>query len=115
MQKMWIFFIICVRIGFINKFYQKVVVVFSGKFEMVCFVEGFYGVKYFFDLYGSFVFFVGGVGIIYQVLYVWDFVVGFVEGIVVICKIFLVWIIQSFEYLEWICFWMIEIFGMDWW
>lgn len=58
-------------------------------------------------------FFVGGVGVIQVVFYVCDFVVGYSNGIVVVCKVIMVWVIQIFEYFEWICFWMIEILVME--
>ncbi|KEY75278.1 hypothetical protein S7711_08622 [Stachybotrys chartarum IBT 7711] len=112
-RKPQISFIIRARTGMTKSLYRKALATPGGIMNIVCLVEGPYGVRRSLNSYGTVIFFAGGVGITHQLLYIKGLIVGTFEGTVAARKILLIWSIQHFDHFQWVMPWIKQLQALD--
>ena len=105
------------RTGFTNSLYQRAekAGAHNGvKLTLNAYIEAAYGThQEVLSSCGTVMLFAGGVGITHQIPYVKHLVEGYAAGTVAARKVFLVWVMQSPDHLEWIRPWMTQIMAME--
>jgi len=105
------------RTSFTNSLYQRAekAGAHNGvKLTLNAYVEAGYGIhQEVLSSCGTVMLFAGGVGITHQIPYVKHLVEGYAAATVAAQRVFLVWVTQSPDHLEWIRAWMTQIMAME--
>jgi predicted ferric reductase len=105
--------IISRRKGFTNRLYQKVA---GGTFRNMTFqacVQGPFGGLQPLDSYGTIVLICGGVGITHMTSYLPHLVAGYANATAAVQRLSLVWVVPTWDNLEWIRPWVKTILDME--